>query len=33
MTIAISSFRVEDCAGMIRRFMKKVKRSHEISIL
>lgn len=33
MTIATSSFRTEDCAGIIRRFMEKVKRSHEISIL
>lgn len=33
MTMAPSSFRAEDCAGIIRRFMEKVKRSHEISIL
>lgn len=33
MTIATSSFRAEDCAGIIRRFMEKVKRRHEISIL
>lgn len=33
MTIATSSFRAEDCTGIIRRFMEKVKRSHEISIL
>lgn len=33
MTMAPSSFRAEDCAGIIRLFMEKVKRSHEISIL
>lgn len=33
MTIATSSFRAEDCAGIIRRFMEEMRRIPEISIL